>query len=182
MNNSVLSEKDYNILARRVEKILNPSRITSIRSNLNFRAPSYKVYLSKIKDQQDDLCDSEGDGINTVIFSLSHKFNHTYFHNFENEYLRPMAMWPISPDTLVKDYDDVDGGALDSVLMEVPKDQYRSLVFASYQISQELKRKYDISSLKEMYGDIEVLVDFFVPTDPSGNYDITIVVHLCFLI
>ena len=171
--NGYLSEKDYNSLGRKLSKVINPLRVSDIRKVMEFLPISYSDYIKDMKNEaycEDNSSIQFGKGFVGVFLSSS--FNSNYFPNFDQEYSNPWG-----PVILHRDYTVIDEIGEEG-LKFVPNGNYHSLAIAAYNIEKEIKSLCDTREILQISEDISVLVEFFVPTNTSGNYDTTVKVTI----
>jgi hypothetical protein len=173
--NGFLSEKDYNVLARKVTNAINPMRVNNIRKNLEFTAMSYTDYT------KEELGEFLNDGefnvpleTHSISIPVITSFNANFFPNFDLEYSNPYGVINFIDDTVV--LGEVQGQALKQVL----NCDYHSLAIAAYDLEKNIKEAYKKSNLWRVSEDVSVLVEFYIPARISCNYDITIKVIFTF--
>lgn len=173
--NGVLSEKDYNVLSRKIVNAINPVRVNNIRKNLEFKSLTYNDYSKE--DFTEFLEDSDFSvplELNSMSVPLVTSFNSNFFPNFELEYLNPYGHMDF-----VDDFVQVEG-IQEVPLKQVMNSNFHSLAIAAYDLEKHIKESIKQSSLWKVSEDISVLIEFYVPGRISCNFDVTIKIIVTF--
>jgi hypothetical protein len=167
--NGFLSERDYNVLSRKLIKAINPVRVNNIRKGLAFAPMIYSEYS---KEELNESLEDDGFSIplelNNVSIPLIVSFNSSYFPDFELEYTNPYNIVELADDLVF--IKEVRGNAL----KQVPNNNFHSLAIAAYNLEKSIKDSFKESSLRKISEDIAILIEFFIPVQISHNFDITI--------
>lgn len=172
-----LSEKDYNILSRKLVDAFNPIRVPNIRKNMDFSALTYTDY------SKEELIESLDEGsfsvpleLNSISIPLITSFNSNYFPNFELEYTNPSVILDFIDDTVY--LEEIQNVALKHVL----NSNYHSLAITAYDLEKAIKEAFKKSNLWKVSENVSVLVEFFIPARISCNFDITIKIIFTFYV
>jgi len=173
VENCFLIEKDFNSLARRFLKAINPVQTRNIRKLINFESVPYDKYVNEYSDldpSSPDPFDIEFDP-QTIPLMFIGAANSSFFPAFEDEFF--MAFTPIDHEMCK----EVDG------LRSLHTSNFRSLCLAAYELEMCMREKFACCSLaREINQHMEVIFSFLIPFYPEVmNFDVTIVANVNFV-
>ena len=151
--NGFLSEKDYNVLSRKLIKAMNPVRVSNIRKDLEFNSLDYLEY------SKEELNESLKEGefsipleLNNISIPLVTSFSLSYFPDFEMEYSNPFETMTFT-DHLVF-LREIQGEAL----KQVPNSNFHSLAITAYNLEKAIKDSVKQSRLWKISEDTSIIV------------------------
>lgn len=175
--NGILTEKDYNVLSKKVVNAINPIRVNTIRKILEFEALPYIDYTKEeLNETLDDSDFSVPLELDNVSIPLVTAFNSNYFPNFELEYANPSGIIDFLDDVVILEE------IKEIPLKNVPNNNFHSLAVAAFDIEKSIKEAYKKSNLWKISEDVSIVVEFFIPARISCIYDITVKVIFSFYI
>lgn len=155
----VLAEGEYAKLSQKLAECLSGLRIPTIRKALQFTPYQYNQHIEEAKANYDaqhaPIADPDfNPALSVMPFYLAAPFRAEYFPDFMREY----AMTALTSETPME-YVPHDFGAA----VIVPKEQFRTIVLAGYQLEQEVRKRFPNCDLDEISTHIEIDAHFFLP-------------------
>jgi hypothetical protein len=160
--NKHLAQADFEKLAKRFLKFVNPIRVNSIRKSLDLVPSPFEVYQKEYQNLGSCEC---GLGIpfelQAVQLLFECSFLISFFPALGDEYFEP---------EVVRHHRNIIESLMAPGLKELDPAIYNSVRLGSFEIEQKIKEKYnDCKMCKDFSGDIDVAISFAVPYTYSGD-------------
>lgn len=178
--NKALKEVDYNKVLRHLEKIFSSSefRIPSIRRSFSdLTSTSYQQYVEFQNESPliNELAEGVGEDlfveIDNILIQFETIIQSGFFPNFEREYFAPFEAWALT------NYHEKRCSEDGLLLLE--NSNFHSLLIAAYEFESKLKEMWE-----DQHGNYSmvVTVDFLVPAEIEGSFEIKMKVNIALLI